>query len=48
MYAVFYFVALYFTIVKQFDSGQAGTSLIYYMPGLGGEFPTSLQGSIFG
>jgi hypothetical protein len=37
MYAVFYFVDLYFTIVQEFDSGKAGASLIYYTPGLGGE-----------
>lgn len=28
MFAVFYFVDLYFTIVKDFDSGEAGVSLI--------------------
>ena len=38
MYAVFYFVDLYFTIVKQFDAGHAGVSLIFYVPGLGGEY----------
>lgn len=37
MYAVFYFVNLYFTIVRGFDAGKAGTSLLFYMPGLGGE-----------
>ncbi|KAK3695994.1 hypothetical protein LTR37_018212 [Vermiconidia calcicola] len=36
MYAVFYFVNLYFTIVRGFDAGKAGTSLLFYMPGLGG------------
>ncbi|TVY81467.1 Efflux pump FUS6, partial [Lachnellula suecica] len=36
MYAVFYFVGLYFALVKQFSSGQSGTNLIYYMPGLAG------------
>lgn len=38
MYAVFYFVALYFTLGRDFDSGRAGVSLIFYLPGLGGEF----------
>jgi hypothetical protein len=28
MFAVFYFVDLYFTLVKDFDSGEAGVSLI--------------------
>lgn len=37
MFATFYFVDLYFTIVKEFDSGDAGVSLIFYTPGLGGE-----------
>ena len=36
MYAVFYFVALYFTIVKKLDSGDAGVNLLFYVPGLGG------------
>ncbi|KAG4430010.1 hypothetical protein IFR05_014505 [Cadophora sp. M221] len=36
MYAVFYFVSLYFTLVRGFSAGKSGTSLIYYMPGLGG------------
>jgi hypothetical protein len=35
MFAVFYFVALYFTIVKEFESDEAGIGLIYYTPGLG-------------
>ncbi|KAG9239508.1 major facilitator superfamily domain-containing protein [Amylocarpus encephaloides] len=36
MYAVFYFVGVYFVIVQGFSSGKSGTSLIYYLPGLGG------------
>ncbi|KAH7336399.1 hypothetical protein BKA65DRAFT_431983 [Rhexocercosporidium sp. MPI-PUGE-AT-0058] len=36
MYAVFYFVTLYFTLVRGFSAGKSGTSLTYYMPGLGG------------
>lgn len=38
MYAVFYFVGLYFALVKQFSSGNSGTNLLYYMPGLAGTF----------
>lgn len=36
MYAVFYFVELYFTMVRQFGSGEAGVNLLFYVPGLGG------------
>ncbi|KAK5172735.1 uncharacterized protein LTR77_002855 [Saxophila tyrrhenica] len=35
MYAVFYFAGLYFTIARGFESDKAGTSLLYYLPGLG-------------
>ena len=41
MYAAFYFVNLYFTIVKRFDSDHAGINLLYYLPGLGGIYPQS-------
>ncbi|KAH6672950.1 MFS multidrug transporter-like protein [Halenospora varia] len=34
MYAVFYFVSLYFSIVKNFSAGESGKNLLYYMPGL--------------
>ena len=37
MYAVFYFVDLYFALVLDYGHGEAGTNLIYYTPGLGGE-----------
>lgn len=37
MYAVFYFVELYFVLVLNYEPGEAGKNLIYYMPGLGGE-----------
>ena len=37
MYAAFYFAGLYFTIVKQFESDEAGVSLVFYIPGLAGE-----------
>jgi hypothetical protein len=36
MYAAFYFVDLYFTLVLQFSSSKAGTNIVYYLPGLGG------------
>jgi MFS family permease len=36
MYAVYYFVDLYFALVKNYSSGKAGVNLAYYMPGLGG------------
>jgi hypothetical protein len=36
MYAVFYFVDLYFTIVLQYGPGKAGTNIIFYLPGLAG------------
>ncbi|KAI0381506.1 MFS general substrate transporter [Hypomontagnella monticulosa] len=35
MYSVLYFVSIYFTIVKGFDSSKAGVQLLYYTPGLG-------------
>ncbi|KAH8588360.1 major facilitator superfamily domain-containing protein [Bisporella sp. PMI_857] len=35
MYAVFYFVDLYFTLVLEFGPSKAGTNIIYYLPGLG-------------
>ena len=38
MFAVFYFVALYFAIVKEFESDEAGVGLLFYTPGLGGKF----------
>jgi len=34
IYAVYYFVDLYFALVKGYSAGQAGTNLTYYMPGL--------------
>ena len=37
MYAVYYFVGLYFVLVKDFSAGKSGVNLAYYMPGLAGE-----------
>lgn len=34
MYAVFYFVDLYFALVHGKDSGESGLNLLYYLPGL--------------
>ena len=41
MYAVFYFVGVYFSIVQNFGPGKSGRSLIYYLPGLAGTSSTS-------
>ena len=35
MYSIFYFVGIYFTVVKALPPDQAGTSLLYYLPGIG-------------
>ncbi|KAJ5818930.1 Major facilitator superfamily domain general substrate transporter [Penicillium riverlandense] len=35
MFAVMYFMDLYFAIVEQQSAGKAGTSLLYFLPGLG-------------
>lgn len=37
MYAVFYFVGVYFSLVKNFSPGKTGQNLLYYLPGLGGK-----------
>lgn len=34
-YAVYYFIELYFILIFTYTSSRAGTSLIYFMPGLG-------------
>jgi hypothetical protein len=44
MYAVFYFVDLYFAFVLQYPSGKAGRNLLYYLPGLAGT-PSSFSPS---
>ncbi|APA09979.1 hypothetical protein SS1G_05756 [Sclerotinia sclerotiorum 1980 UF-70] len=36
MYAVFYFVDIYFALVLQFSSSKGGKNLLYYIPGLAG------------
>ncbi|KAK7752343.1 hypothetical protein SLS62_005679 [Diatrype stigma] len=35
MYAVLYFVSIYFTVVLHYDASDAGVQLLYYTPGLG-------------
>ena len=35
MYSIFYFVGVYFTVVKGYPADQAGIQLLYYLPGIG-------------
>jgi hypothetical protein len=37
MFAVMYFMDLYFTLVQGHDASEAGIALLYYLPGLGGK-----------
>ena len=37
MFAIMYFMDLYFTLVQGHDAGSAGLALLYFFPGLGGE-----------
>lgn len=37
MYAVFYYIGVYFTLVEAYPSSKAGVQLLYYIPGLGGK-----------
>jgi hypothetical protein len=39
MYAVFYYIGVYFTLVEAYPSSKAGVQLLYYIPGLGGKHP---------
>lgn len=41
MFAVMYFMDLYFALVEGHSSSEAGVALLYYLPGLGGEKPYS-------
>lgn len=34
-YSIFYFVGIFFTLVKAYTASEAGTKLLYYIPGLG-------------
>lgn len=38
MYAIMYFLDLYFTLVKGQSASQGGINLLYFLPGLGGRF----------
>lgn len=38
MFSVMYFMDLYFALVEGQSASKAGTALLYYLPGLGGEF----------
>ncbi|KAI9756895.1 MAG: hypothetical protein M4579_003649 [Chaenotheca gracillima] len=42
MYSIFYFVGIYFVLVKDFPSDQAGIQLLYYIPGIA----VGVQGAI--
>ncbi|KAL6786522.1 major facilitator superfamily domain-containing protein [Trichoderma sp. SZMC 28012] len=47
MYAVFYFVGIYFTLVEGKPASSAGIQLLYYIPGIAGQtFWPLLLGSI--
>ena len=35
MYSIFYFVGIYFILVKGYSADKAGVQLIYYLPGIG-------------
>ena len=35
MYSIFYFVGIYFTVVKGYSADKAGIQLLYYLPGIG-------------
>ena len=35
MYSIFYFVGIYFTLVKGYSSDEAGIQLLFYLPGIG-------------
>lgn len=45
MYAVFYFVDLFFVLVEQVGPSRAGLQLLFYTPGIGGKFSKSYRGS---
>ena len=35
MFAAFYFIGIYFTLVEGYDSGKSGLQLLFYVPGIG-------------
>lgn len=42
MYSVLYFCTLYFTMVKQLPPSEAGRQLLYFVPGIGSKYSSSL------
>lgn len=36
LYAMFYFISVYFAIVEQYSASKAGLQLLFYLPGIGG------------
>jgi len=38
IYSLFYFSDLYFVLVKENPATKAGVQLLYYVPGIGGEW----------
>ncbi|KKY15756.1 putative mfs multidrug transporter [Phaeomoniella chlamydospora] len=34
LYSIFYFIGIYFTLVENYDAGEAGVQLLYYIPGI--------------
>lgn len=42
MYSIFYFVGIYFTLVKAYPASRSGTQLLYYLPGIGAGVYTAI------
>ena len=36
LYAMFYFISVYFAIVEQYSASKSGLQLLFYLPGIGG------------
>jgi MFS family permease len=43
MFAILYFMDLYFALVQGNTASKAGLALLYFLPGLGGEFPDEMS-----
>jgi hypothetical protein len=43
MFALLYFMDLYFTLVLGRSASQGGIALLYFLPGLGGMFPLTIR-----
>jgi Fungal trichothecene efflux pump (TRI12) len=37
LYSAFYFIGIFWTLVKNYDPARAGYQLLYYTPGIGGK-----------